>query len=261
MVQNTLLIFVYLLPSRIIGIIHIFLTSFIKLFSQMPKSKSTCVFYKHTHTHTSAHLQSFMLHYFGNICLYRTNLSFCCKVSTILSFFLISEVFCRHFLYFFPLSFMSYAQSRPQSSCPLACLPHHPSLFSLSPCALLISAFCTLFLFFHSQLPFSLFFFKPDLSPCQPISPLFFSLFLLSSLFLKSPIVFFDSTTSPLCHCLISSMHCIPTAHPAFLHLLSGCCPHSHRHRQSASLAVPTGLTPATLTTLCEESLWKPVCL
>lgn len=58
----------------------------------------------------------------------------------------------------------------------------------------------------------------------HPVIPdLFFSSPLLFS---WSPsFVFFESTTSLLCHCLISSMHCIPAAHPPLLHPLSGCCP------------------------------------
>lgn len=156
--------------------------------------------------------------------------------------------FCQHFVFF------SWFLSSTLICLPLACRP--PSLSPHPACLFTFSAFFSPTWSSFSYLSF--FLSTAAHTPPRPfalsthISSFLLSLSLLSTPFLKSPLVFFDSNTSSLCRCLIPNMHRIPVAHPPLLHPLSGCCPHCHHHRQAASLAVPAGLTPATLTTLCE---------
>lgn len=198
-----------------------------------------------------AHLHSFELHYPASRFIYiepTTSLSTAKSVSSFPA--------CHHFLCFSHHSCLLWRA--PHLDLPPSCLSSSPSLLAKPHPVwhfVLSLSFLPLTVVFLVSF-FSLNCFSHPTQTFRPVSPylLLSSTFsLLSSLFLKSPsslCLFFDSAATPLCRCLIPSMHCIPVAYPPFLHPLSGCCPPCHRHGQSACLAVPTGLTPATLKTL-----------
>lgn len=155
---------------------------------------------------TPAHLQSVMLRYLG---------SRFAHIDPTTSLPVSSYPFCQHFVFFQsllssldpPLSWLSSSPSLPPIPSPL----HRASLLTLSASSFLSPPLAVPVLI-------SFFFSSPTASHTPPRP---FAVSTHISLY-SFPLVFFDSTTSPLCCCPIPNMHCIPIAHALFVHPLSG---------------------------------------
>lgn len=99
------------------------------------------------------------------------------------------------------------------------------------------------------SLPFSLSFLSIRFSHCQTFRPV--TLPPSSAPLLEPSLRFLDSFASPSVPLLDTqnAPHPCRPSTPASPRP-SGCCPHCHHHTPAASLALPTGLTPATVKTL-----------